>query len=569
MAEEGTGRLGERLLEAGVIDEDELRVALQRQENEDLRLGTILLDRGAIEEEDLVEFLARKTDCMVLNLDNYPVNSDVLSLLSREQAERYRAVPVFRDDEVLTVAMQDPLDLVSVDDLEMITNLEVEPAVAPASEIDRYIRRAYEDAGRSDSSDPSVYLLSPEEGEFSETLEDQTRQTAQGKMVNRILRSALDRNASTIHIDPRADRVNVEFRIHGTMRHFTDLPLAMRDSLVSRFDVLTERPGALWGAGSESLRIQYDDELISLKMNTVETRFGEKMVVQIRWESLYQRNLSELGFDDVSDERLQSLLAAPRGLILFAGPDNSGKKTTLYTSLNHLSRSPLSMVTVEDPVDFELDVCSQIEVDPGDSRAKAEGVRAALDADPDVLMVSDVGDPPVAQATLEAAARGLRVLSTFHADNSLDAVYHLTHKEGVDRFLLANSLIGVVSQRLVRVPREEARQPYEPTDQELARLNLPADGDYFRVVDDHQRQNPYRAVTGLYQVLPITNQLRRCVLDGESHAAFEKAAESIPLETLRQKGARKIREGKTSIEEVLRVTFREDLTEDFHYPGDT
>lgn len=561
--------LVDHLVDSGSLDEETRKKVRKYREKTGDEVSSILLEEDIVDEQTMIDAIAERTECMVLALDDYPVEPDVARLISRDQAEQYRALPVFRDENTLIVAMQNPLDRSSVDDLEMITELEIQPAAVKASDLDSSLREIFGTfRPESEPVEPIFLPAASGEDEFTRKLSEDQAQSTPVQMANRIVRRALDQEASTIHIDPRPDRVRILFRVYDRMLHYTDLPREMRDSIVARFEVLAEQASRSGEFFREGLRLRYDDEMVTLRFNTVETRFGNKMVIQIRREGLYRKNLEELGFDRVSEERLNSLLDAPRGLILFAGPDNSGKKTTLYTSLKCLSKSPLSIVTVEDPVDFELDFCSQIQVPPDAIDRKADGIYEALNTDPDVLMVSDIGNPTVARATLEAAGRGLKVLSTVHADNSLDAVFHLTHKEGVDRFQLANSLIGVVSQRLLRIPAEDAREPYEPTEEELARLGLPEEGDYFQVSDRSPCRNPYQGVTGIYQVLPITNPLRRCILDGKGHAAFEKATENIPLETLRDKGTRKIRDDQVSIEEVLRMTFREDFSEVFRFPGD-
>lgn len=561
--------LVDHLVDAGMLNEEKRDQFLRRQEQTETEVSSLLLEDGIIGEDDLIDVLADRTSCLVLALEDFPVEPDVVRLISRNQAEQYRALPVFRGEENLIVAMLNPLDRSAIDDLETILEQDIQPAAAKESILDQTIRDVYGGIPREREPGDPIFLSTPSgEDEFTRRLGDDQSQSPPVRMANRIVRRALDRGASTIHIDPRSDLVRVLFRVYDRMNHYTDLPSEMRDSLVARFEVLVEQSGRSGGFFTEGLRLKYGGEMVTLRFNTVQTRFGNKMVIQIRRDGLYRKQLSELGFDEVSEDRLNSLLNAPRGLILFAGPDNSGKKTTLYTSLRNLSKSPLSIVTVEDPVDFELDFCSQLQVPPDATDRKADGIYEALNTDPDVLMVSDMSNPSVARATLEAAGRGLKVLSTMYADNSLDAIFHLTHKDGIDRFQLANSLIGVVSQRLIRVPSKDAREIYDPGEEQLARLGLSNEGDYFRIPDQSPCRNPYDGVTGIYQVLPITNPLRRCILDGKGHAAFEKAIENIPLETLREKGARKVREGQASVEEVLRVTFREDFAEVFRFPGD-
>lgn len=562
MSPEGHKKLGEQLLEEGLITRDQLDEALEEQERVDERLGNILIEKGLITEEELVEFISRQTGYMVVSLENYPIQSEVLNFLSREQADRYKAVPIFRDDEVLTVAMQDPLDLVTIDDLEMITNFEVEPAIAPPSDIQQFIDEAYERTSEEGQVRKPVYLVKPSGGERTTIqLEETPEQSPAVKMVNRIVREALQQEATNIHIEPLPNKVQVLFRVYGEIKHFTDLPMNMGDHLISRFEVLSSQSSGSDSEADEILRLRYSGDDITMRLNRIGTNHGDKMVIGVRRESLYEKDLSTLGFDERSEQRLESLLEAPRGLILLTGPEDSGKKTTLYTALNHLSNRQANIITVEDPVDFELSFCSQIQVPHRNPKKKAEGIYNALQADPDILMVNELGNPIVAEASLEAVSTGRKVLSTYYADNSVDALYHLTHKEGIDRYLLANSMIGVVAQRRIRVPKEEFLREYDPSPDLLERLGLDEDETYYRVDPEPHRKNKYRGTTGLYQVLPVNEDLRRCMLEGRNHSAFETAAEDVELETLREKGVRKIQEGVTTIDEVLRVTFREDLTE--------
>ncbi|MFB6345029.1 MAG: GspE/PulE family protein [bacterium] len=561
-------KLGEQLLEEDVISRSELNSALEEQKRVDKRLGTILIEKGLISEEELVEFISRQTGCMVVNLENYPIKSDILNFLSKEQADRYKAVPLYRKDDVLTVAMQDPLDLVTIDDLEMITNLDVEPAIAPPSEIERFIEQAYEPSPDQEPIQQSVYLIKSSDSEQERVeLEETSDQPQAVKMVNRIVREALRRNVSTIHIEPLPGKVQVLFRIFDDIKHFTDLPISMRDNLISRFEVLSSQSRGNDSEDGEILQLRYGSDKITLRMNRVGTQSGDKMVIRVRRESWYDKDLQTLGFDERSLDRLQRLIDAPRGLTLLAGPDDGGKKTTLYTILNRLSNRQMNIVTVEDPVDYELKFCSQIQVPNRSPGKKAEGVHDALRTDPDLVMVNEIGNPMVAEATLEAASSGRKVLSTYYADNAIDAMYHLTHKQGIDRFLLANSLTGVVAQRLIRIPKEDYLIEYEPSNEELSQLDLPENQRFYRVDPEPCRESKYKEFVGIYHVLPVTKLLRRCILEGASHSDFEEAATDTQLESLREKGARMVRNQVTTIDEVLRATFREDLSKDYRSNG--
>lgn len=560
MAENKPKKLGQQLLEAGVIDEEQLEDALTEQEQVDRRLGNILIDRGWITEDKLVEFLSKRTGYPVVELRNYPIQEDALETIPRKQAEHYRVLPLIRDSNTLTIAMQDPIDLPAIDDIAQLTGLDIEPMIAPASKLEKYIKKAYDGKGKEDDDRPEIEVVGTGEL-YRQDLgseEEEIRERPAVRMVNQIIRDALERGASNIHVDPKQNSVDINLRVDGFVRQYTTLPHRMHSQILTRFQVMAESSEETESefGGYKIIRLEYGEEPVTIRMNTIDTRFGEKLMVKVCRGEDYQKDITELGMDMSALTVLEDILSAPRGLILYTGPDDSGKTTSLYSSLQYLSDSPNSIITVEDPIEAELDFCTQLEVPVGKPEAKAAEIYNALRADPDILMVSEMGEPEVARATLYAAATGRKVLSSYYADNSVDALYHLANSDGVDPYQLANSVVGVVSQRLVRLVDEEEAEVYNPPEGDLERLGLPKDAQYYRSEDG----KGYDGVTGIFQVLPVTDELRLCILDGETYSSYQESVQKIGLPTLREKGIQKVKSGSTTIEEVLRVTFREDFT---------
>lgn len=567
MTESESKKLGEQLLEAGIIDEQQLEDALQVQKQVNRRLGNILIDRDLISEEKLVEFLSNRTGYPVVDLENYPIQEEALETLPREQAEKYNVLPLICDSNTLTVAMQDPMDLAAIDDLSRLTELEIEPMIASASQIEQFLGNNDQDYTDSGSEQPEIklaaggdrYTTDLEQNEENENI----KRRPAVQMVNRIIRDALDEDATNVHIDPRQNSVEISFRIEGQLCTYTTLPARMLSQIVTRLRVMSDDSKETESefGGYRIIRLLYGEEPVTIRMNRLQTRFGTKLMMKICRDRNYRMEITELGMDRQTCSVLEELLSAPRGMLIYTGPDDSGKTTSLYASLRYLSNKPHSIVTIEDPIEAEMEFCTQLEAPVGKPEAKAAEIYKAIRADPDVIMVGDIGEPAVARATLYAAATGRKVLSSYYADNTVDALFHLANTDGVDRYQLANSVIGVVSQRLIRLLDDDMKQEYEPSESELDRLCLSKQDHYYQPGED--REQDYDGVTGIFQILPMVDELRLCILEGCPYSEYMDSVRELDLPSLREKGARKVQSGATSIQEVLRETFREDLTAQF------
>ncbi len=568
MAEEKKQRIGELLLQQDVIEESDLQEALELQESSEKKLGEILLDMGAIGEGELVDLLSKQTGYPVVNLDSFPIQNRAVKTLDESQARRYSVLPLMIEGETLTVAMSDPLDLIALDDVEQLTEFEVEPVISRHSQLVDYIDMCYSEAERpGPKREVRIKSTGPTQGEDIQESLRRKKQKPAVRMVNKIITDALEKNAEHIHLNPRDCFTQVLLRIDGVSRHHTDLPARHHDAIVSRLKLMAERSsnGTPGQSHYQIIRVDYGDENVIFRLRETETRFGDKLTVKICRGKNYERGLIDLGLDMDDISNLECFLSAPRGLMVFSGPSGSGKTTSLYASLRFFADTPNTIITVENPIEYDLGFCTQLEV-PGDSpEEKAGKIYEALKADPDILAVSDMGEPKVARAVLYAAATGSKVISTYYADNAVDTLYHLANTSGVDRFQLANSLIGVTAQRLVRLLDDNSKTKYNPTVRERERLGLSEGTTVYQANPPSDRTSGYSGRTGIFQLLPVTDELRLCILNDESYSTYQETAAELDPSTLREKGVQKLLAGSTSVEEVLRATFREDFVQSLSF----
>jgi len=470
MGNEENKKLGEQLLDAGLITESQLQKALEEQEEVDDRLGKILLRKGLLGEKQLVEFLSQQTGYPVVNLDSYPIQNDALKHISETQARRYNVLPILKESNRLTVAMQDPLDIVAMDDLAQLTGFEIEPVISTARQIEEYIERCY---GQQDVQKKDVPIVLQDQPKGSELeIGTDTKETARRpavRIINRMLRDALDQGASNIHVNPKKNCLSIEFRIDSFIREYTELPGRLHQRIISRLQLMAEKSHETESefGGYKIIRVKYGQEDVIFRMNRLTTRFGDKVMIKVCRGQNYERDLIDLGMDMPALTILENLLSAPRGLLIFTGPADSGTTTSLYASARYFADTPNSIVSVENPIEYELDFCTQVEVPVGKPRQQASAVYDALRTDPDILMVSEMGESHMARAALYAAATGRKVMSTYYADNAVDTLYHLAHTQQVDRYQLANSCIGVIAQRLVRLIDESCKVEDNPTRKKL------------------------------------------------------------------------------------------------------
>ena len=459
-------RLGEVLHERGKISARDLEKALEDQQQKLSHLGELLLERGLVGKADLIAALEEVSLVPYIDIANAPVDSATLELIPREVAERLCVLPMRRDLSRLVVVMSDPRNAAVRKELAAITGMNISPRLAFHAELREAIARHYSQLAAEPPSE-TASVLSEDSANEMEFVSTSTRQankeavaeaqaelrnqkTPAVRLVSEIIRAAMEKHASDIHIDPRLKDTIVRIRVDGVLRDFQHVPRSIQHSLISRIKILADMDiGERRNPQDGRFMISTKNRSLDLRVSTLPTQYGEKVVIRLLEPSAPLLNLTEIGFTPAIAEGLQKLLALPQGLILVTGPTGSGKSTTLYSALNILRKPSVNIVTVEDPVEYALPGINQVHVNTRAGLTFASVLRSLLRQDPNVIMVGEIRDQETAEIALKAAQTGQLVLSTLHTNDSVSAIVRLLDL-GVPSFLIASSVIGVLAQRLVR-----------------------------------------------------------------------------------------------------------------------
>jgi type IV pilus assembly protein PilB len=553
-----TKKLGEILVEQGLISPEDLQRALAHQQKTDQLLGRILIDLGMVKESDLVEALARQIGLKFIDLSEYSMDGAAAALIPEQVARRYRAIPIGFEDSKLLVAMADPANLFALDDIRTITGLEVQPVVSTATDVDAAIRKYAR-------VDESVEQVATEAAEAAEGLTDVERVAAAVedgpivRMVNILITQAIADRASDIHIEPNERDVRIRYRVDGVLHEVMRSPKNIQAGLISRLKVMADINIAdhrLPQDGRVGLTVA--GKSVDLRLVTLPTVFGEKVVIRILDKSSVLLKLEDLGFLDHSFGRFQEAFTKPYGAILVTGPTGSGKSTTLYATLNIINSPDKNIITVEDPVEYRLPGINQIQINPKAGLTFASALRSILRADPDVILVGEIRDRETALIGIEAAMTGHLVLSTLHTNDAASALPRL-NEMGVETYLVASALHSVVAQRLARKLCARCREAYRPDPGKLleagfAESEIDNVDELFRPVGCAAcAKTGFRSRVGLYEVMPISEEIERLVVERVPSDEIRRSATRDGMVTLREDGLEKVLLGLTSIEEVLRV----------------
>ncbi len=553
-----TKQLGQILIEQGLITNDQLEAALAEQQRVPKSLGRILIDLRLIKENDLVRALAHQIGLDFVDLSEYPIDPSATVLIPEPVAKRYRALPIGERDGRLLVAMSDPANVYALDDIRTITGRDVEPVVATAADVNAAIQKysnmegAVEQLAQeaSDRSDEAVDLDLP-----ATAVED----APIVKLVHMLLTRAVGERASDVHIEPTERDVRVRFRVDGVLHEVMHSPKNIQGGLISRLKVMADMNIAekrVPQDGRVSLRM--GQATVDLRVATLPTVFGEKVVIRILNKASVLRRLDQLGFLDDPFKRFEASFRKPYGAILVTGPTGSGKSTTLYATLNLINDEARNIITVEDPVEYRLPGVNQIQVNNKAGLTFAGALRSILRSDPDVILVGEIRDRETALIAVESALTGHLVLSTLHTNDAPSALTRL-NEIGVEPYLVASALDCVVAQRLARKLCERCKEPYTPNEAELAEAGFPQHEWqdipvlYRRVGCTSCSQTGYLGRMGLYEVMPVTEEIERLAVERASSDQIRQVALEQGMVPLRRDGLMKVRAGKTAVDEVLRV----------------
>jgi type IV pilus assembly protein PilB len=550
-------RLGDMLVRDGLLTPEQLREALAaKAENRQQRLGEIVVERGWVSSRDLAKELAEQHGLEFIELGQASIDEAAADLLPERLARRYRAVPVrFLAEDSALVAVADPTDVVTSDDLKLALGLNVRLAVAEAGDLERTLTRIYR-------TDLEVEEAAPADGDAErEEAEEDIKATAATsapaiKLVNSVVSRAIEDDASDIHFEPEAKQLVVRARIDGVTRHLTTIPKSMQAAVISRLKIMGELDIAerrLPQDGRVSLR--FAGHPMDLRIAVLPTTYGEKVILRIIGRLTNKLGLADLGMSTEAEQAFTRAINQPFGAIISCGPTGSGKTTTLYAALELLNEEERVIATIEDPVERQVAGIAQLEVSAKAGLTFARGLRTMLRADPDVLLIGEVRDEETARIAIQAAMTGHLVFTTLHTYNAASSIARLKDM-GVEANLLATSINCIVAQRLARRLCLECREAYVAGSQELSELGLPDAGErvtLYRPTGCVQcAETGYRGRVALYEVMPIQGKVRR-LMGGSTEEIFAAAVEQ-GMKTLRDDGIRQCLAGVTSLEEIRRVT---------------
>ena len=558
--------LGEIVVREGWVTAEQVKEALASQQLNGAPLGRILVNMRALTEEQLARALALQWNLPYTNLPDREIEFETARLLPAYLARRHGVVPVRRSGNRLVVSIADPANVVAIDDIRLVTGLDVDLVISSPVDIARVHGMIY--GGQADieeilrgSVEPEAVRDAPAEDVTVEHLRAMVEDAPIVRAVNQILAQAVLAEASDIHIEPHAQEVKVRFRVDGILQDFMAPPKAVQAALISRIKILANMDIAerrLPQDGHIHLRAHGKD--LDLRVSTLPTVLGEKVVLRILDQSRTHLTLPQLGFADDLLAGWESLITKPYGLILVTGPTGSGKTTTLYTSLGRINTPERNIVSVEDPVEYQIPRVNQVQVNPKVGLTFASGLRTILRQDPDVILIGEIRDRETAEIAIQASMTGHLVLSTVHTNDAPTAPTRLVDM-GVEPFLISSSLIGVLAQRLVRIICSRCKEPYEPPREALRHLgDVPTNGSSSARLHrgrgcDACRQTGYRGRIGVFELMPMTESLRKLVLGGQSADRLREAAQAAGMRSLRQHGVERVLEGSTTMEEMLRVVF--------------
>ncbi|WP_053364236.1 ATPase, T2SS/T4P/T4SS family [Bacillus sp. FJAT-27251] len=547
-------RLGDLIVEAGLISEEQLSETL-REKPQNQKLGEALLLKGYLTEQQLIEVLEAQLGIPHISLYNYPFEVNLFSLVPREVAARNLVVPLRKEAEKLVVAMADPMDFFAIDDLRLSTGFQIEAVIATKDDIIRAINKYY---SVDEEFDELTESTKGGESDQQENLTDESSPIV--KLVNQILLSAVTQKASDIHIDPQETKVVIRYRVDGLLRVERALPKNMQSVLTARIKIMSNldiTEHRVPQDGRIKMKVEYYP--IDLRVSTLPTVYGEKIVMRILDLSNALTEIEKLSFNKVNLSRFISMIDKPNGIVLITGPTGSGKSSTLYAALNKLNSESVNIITVEDPVEYQLEGISQIQVNANVGMTFAAGLRAILRQDPDIVMVGEIRDRETAETAVRASLTGHLVLSTLHTNDAISSINRLIDM-GVEPFLVATALTGVVAQRLVRRVCRDCGEAHIPTAREVdifAKRGLKIDRILRGKGCASCNMSGYKGRIAIQEVVVVNDEIRRLIMNGESVSKLRQIAVQNKTIFLIDDGLLKVKQGLTTTEEVLRVAIPE------------
>jgi type IV pilus assembly protein PilB len=549
-------QLGDILLEGGLVTTAQLQSAYDEHQRAGRALGRVLVDQGVLTESQLVAALAQQIGMRFVELGDFPVDPSAVSLVPGPLARRYVVLPFGFEDGKLLLAMADPANFLAIEDVRAVTQTDVKPCVATRSDVLTAIDRHY----RADSDlEDLTAILDVEEEEDLSKVREAVDDAPIVKYVNALITQAIQDRASDIHLEPTERDLRVRYRIDGVLHEIMRSPKSIQSGVISRLKIMADINIAERRIPQDGrLSVNANGKKIDLRVATLPTVWGEKVVMRILDNSTARLDLTDLGFSDGNFERFGRSFGKPYGMILVTGPTGSGKSTTLYATLNILNRSEVNIITVEDPVEYRLPGVNQVQVNNKAGLNFASALRSILRSDPDIVLIGEIRDHETAQIAVEAALTGHLVLSTLHTNDAPSAITRLTEM-GIEPFLVGSAVDCVLAQRLARMLCKKCKEEYVPTADALVAARFPwEDGQplptLFRPVGCSAcAKTGYKGRLALHEVMPMSEELELLTVEHAPASQINEVARNQGMITLRSDGMAKVLRGVTSIDEILRV----------------
>lgn len=565
-------RLGELLIAAGTITEEELNRGLALQKGTKERLGTVLIKNGIITEDNLIEALQMQLGIEFIDLTKVNIPIEMAQAVPKNIAKQYQVVPVKVVNGELYLAMSDPLNFYAIEEVRKAVRKKVVPMVATASAIEHAIQVLYGNEGaakaieemKREAATGNETAVSTDFSFVANQLGDDAVNSAPTiRLVNSIIERAITERASDIHLEPHETELRVRMRIDGMMRDILTVPRNLQGSVISRLKVMS-------GMDIAERRVPQDGRFnvviksknIDLRVSTLPTVYGEKIVARLLDKSGGKLSKEAIGLEGPDLEKYEKMIHCRSGVVLIVGPTGSGKSTTMYTMIDDLNTREVNLVTLEDPVEYNIDGINQVQINEKTGMTFANGLRSILRQDPDIIAVGEIRDGETAEIAMRAAITGHVVLSTIHTNDAVGTIDRLKDI-GVEPYLISSALRGVISQRLVRRICPQCRKAYTPTEEELDALGLKSDSNmefYKGEGCPNCFDTGYRGRIAVFEMLPITRKVRTMIADGSSRAQIEEELKSpeAGFVSLRENALRLVKEGITTSDEITRVINAED-----------
>ncbi len=567
-------RLGDLLVKMSRITEQQLIEALKVQKNEGGKLGEVIVKMGFITEKGILDALSDQFGIPKINLDQAEIDESVTTLIPLNTIRRFHIMPIRRANNTLTIAISDPTKAFDLKEIKFATNLDIEPLLASESAIERAIETYYETnhaaelkkfmEGLGFGGEESLEIVEEEDKNDVTKLESDAKLAPVVQIVNHIFTEAITKGASDIHIEPYEDRARVRFRIDGLLYEALALPLKYKDGVISRVKVLTKMDIAekrLPQDGRIKIQMKLAGKMknLDIRVSTTPTLFGEKIVMRLLDREGLMLDMAKLGFESESLRRFEEAIFKPWGMVLVTGPTGSGKTNTLYSAIGRINTPETNIMTVEDPVEFNLGGINQVQVHESIDLTFASVLRSFLRQDPNIILVGEIRDNETAEIAVKASLTGHLVLSTLHTNDAPSTVIRLMDM-GIDTYLVATSVILIVAQRLIRRICTQCKEEVSVPVKALTSIGFSEEEAQTITIYKGKgcqkcNNTGYKGRLGLFEVMTISPTLRDMIISGATVAELRSKAIEEGMQTLRQSGLAKIRNGVTTIEEVLRETF--------------